>query len=56
MPESQTDAPVDRLDALLRRFTVRARMFHSGALCGIHDIPTAEVLYTIVGGKVLYKK
>lgn len=28
---------MDRLDALLRRFTVSARMFHSGPLCGIHD-------------------
>ena len=30
---------VDRLDALLQRFSVRAQMFHSGALCGINDIP-----------------
>lgn len=27
----------DRLDALLNHFPVRARMFHSGALCGITD-------------------
>lgn len=27
----------DRLDALLKRFSVSARMFHSGALCGVHD-------------------
>jgi AraC-like DNA-binding protein len=26
----------DRLDALLQRFSVSARMFHSGALCGIN--------------------
>lgn len=29
----------DRLDSLLRRFGVSARMFHSGPLCGINDIP-----------------
>lgn len=29
--------PVDRLDALLQRFSLSARMFHSGALCGITD-------------------
>lgn len=29
--------PVDRLDALLRRFTLEARVFHTGALCGTHD-------------------
>ena len=28
---------MDRLDALLQRFSVTARMFHSGALCGITD-------------------
>jgi len=28
---------MDRLQALLQRFSVRARMFHSGPLCGIHD-------------------
>ncbi|MBX9346417.1 AraC family transcriptional regulator [Chromobacterium vaccinii] len=31
------EACVDRLDALLSRFPVRARMFHSGALCGVAD-------------------
>lgn len=30
-------APVDRLDALLQRFSLSARMFHSGALCGVTD-------------------
>jgi AraC-like DNA-binding protein len=30
---------MDRLDALLQRFSVTARMFHSGALCGITEIP-----------------
>lgn len=28
---------MDRLQALLQRFSVRAQMFHSGPLCGIHD-------------------
>ena len=28
---------IDRLDSLLQRFSVSARMFHSGPLCGIHD-------------------
>ncbi|KMN49369.1 AraC family transcriptional regulator [Chromobacterium violaceum] len=31
------EACVDRLDALLSRFPVHARMFHSGALCGVTD-------------------
>ena len=31
------DPPVDRLQALLQRFPVSARLFHSGALCGIND-------------------
>lgn len=34
------DACTDRLDALLNRFPVRARMFHSGALCGSTDVST----------------
>ena len=29
----------DRLDALLQRFSVTARMFHAGALCGITEYP-----------------
>lgn len=32
-----TDVCTDRLDALLNHFPVRARLFHSGALCGITD-------------------
>lgn len=32
----------DRLDALLKRFSVNARMFHSGALCGVHDFDTSS--------------
>ncbi len=31
------DTCTDRLDALLHHFPVHARMFHSGALCGITD-------------------
>ena len=26
---------MDRLDTLLQRFSVSARMFHAGALCGV---------------------
>jgi AraC-like DNA-binding protein len=33
----QSPNPVDRLDALLQRFSVRARLFHSGTLCGTTD-------------------
>ena len=29
----------DRMEALLNHFAVRARMFHSGALCGINELP-----------------
>lgn len=37
-PATPADAaPVDRLQALLRRFPVSARLFHSGPLCGITD-------------------
>lgn len=35
---------VDRLDALLQRFSLRARMFHSGPLCGRHDFAASEGL------------
>jgi AraC-like DNA-binding protein len=35
---------VDRLDALLQRFTVSARMFHAGALCGINAFEPTEGL------------
>ncbi|WP_434627007.1 cupin domain-containing protein [Chromobacterium sp. CV08] len=31
---------MNRLDTLLHRFPVRARMFHSGALCGVTDFST----------------
>lgn len=29
-------APIDRLSSLLQRFRVRANLFHTGALCGLH--------------------
>ena len=29
--------PTDRLDALLQRFSLRARVFHTGVLCGTND-------------------
>jgi hypothetical protein len=32
---------VDRLKALLNQFTVRVRMFYSGALYGINDLPAS---------------
>jgi len=34
----------DRLDALLQRFSVTARMFHSGPLCGVTDFYEIEDL------------
>jgi AraC-like DNA-binding protein len=34
--------PTDRLASLLLRFSVTARMFHSGPLCGVTDIPFME--------------
>lgn len=34
--------PVDRLDALLQRFTLEARVFHTGLLCGTHDFDSEE--------------
>jgi AraC-like DNA-binding protein len=34
----------DRLDALLQRFSVTARMFHSGPLCGVTDFHAFEDL------------
>ena len=36
-----TETRTDRLDALLNHFPVRARLFHSGALCGITDFAPA---------------
>lgn len=34
-----TEAPTDRLSALLERFRVRAHLFHAGPLCGITHFP-----------------
>lgn len=47
--------PVDRLDALLQRFSVSARMFHSGPLCGIHEFlpePGLGQLHLVRRGRV----
>lgn len=38
------EMPKDRLDALLQRFSVTARMFHSGPLCGVTDFYAFEDL------------
>lgn len=46
----------DRLDALLQRFSVTARMFHSGPLCGVTDFYSFEdlgQLHVIKRGSVL---
>ena len=46
---------MDRLNALLKRFTVSARMFHSGALCGVTPIapqPGLGQLHLIKRGPV----
>jgi AraC-like DNA-binding protein len=54
-PMSQNSTPIDRLDALLQRFSVSAQMFHSGALCGIHDFLENDdlgQLHVIKGGEV----
>lgn len=36
------DHPGDRLDALLGRFSLKARLFFSGSLCGVHDFDDAD--------------
>lgn len=36
---------IDRLDALLKHFSVSARLFHAGPLCGTVDIDEADVGY-----------
>lgn len=35
-PEAPEPAPVDRLAPILDRFHVRAQLFHTGPLCGLH--------------------
>lgn len=45
----------DRLDALLRRFSLRTSLFHAGPLCGINDIEAttgAGHLHVIRSGEV----
>jgi AraC-like DNA-binding protein len=34
--------PEDRLENLLQRFSVRARLFHHGPLCGVHDFDAQD--------------
>lgn len=49
------ETPIDRLDALLRRFSVRAELFHSGPLCGInelHAIPGRGHVHVVQRGRV----
>ena len=46
---------MDRLDALLKHFTVSAQMFHSGALCGINDFEPQKglgQLHLLQGGQL----
>jgi AraC-like DNA-binding protein len=38
-------APFDRLDALLTHFSVAARLFHAGPLCGVVDFDEHDVGY-----------
>ncbi len=48
-------APVDRLDALLEAFTVRARQFHSGPLCGLRRfdvLPGRGFLHILRSGEL----
>jgi AraC-like DNA-binding protein len=40
-----TSTPVDRLDALLKHFSLSARMFHAGPLCGVVDFDERDVGY-----------
>jgi AraC-like DNA-binding protein len=46
---------MDRLDALLQRFSVRTRLFHAGALCGVTEFPEAPghgQLHLLRGGRL----
>jgi AraC-like DNA-binding protein len=40
-----SSAPVDRLDALLKHFSLSARLFHAGPLCGVVDFDESDVGY-----------
>jgi AraC-like DNA-binding protein len=43
----------DRLDALLKRFSLSARLFHAGPLCGVHDFEYDEgFLHVVRSGTV----
>ncbi|HET7843435.1 MAG TPA: AraC family transcriptional regulator [Xanthomonadales bacterium] len=46
---------VDRLDALLAHFSVSARLFHAGALCGVNDFRAADTgqLHLVRSGRVV---
>lgn len=47
---------LDRLDALLASFSVSARLFHAGALCGITDFPASAgtgQLHLVRSGRVV---
>ena len=47
---------MDRLAALLRHFSLSARLFHSGPLCGIHDFapePGLGQLHLVRAGTVV---
>ena len=47
---------VDRLQALLANFSLSARMFHAGALCGITDFSASEgtgQLHLVRSGRVV---
>jgi AraC-like DNA-binding protein len=41
----KTPLPIDRLDALLKHFSLSARLFHAGPLCGTVDFDDDEVGY-----------
>lgn len=50
-----SSTPVDRLDALLRRFGLAAGLFHSGPLCGINEldgVPGRGHLHVVRRGRV----
>lgn len=40
--DAPLSAPIDRLSSLMARFRMRARLFHTGALCGVQDFDAQE--------------
>jgi AraC-like DNA-binding protein len=42
---SASQQPIDRLDALLKHFSLSARLFHAGPLCGTVDFDDTDVGY-----------